>query len=176
MAPTYELIASTVLSTTPNIVTFDNIPNTFTDLLLKTSTRNSNTGSNQSNYLNINNVTTGTLYSQTIIEGSGSSASSTRIAFFGDDINIQYVPSANNTANTFGNTEIYIPNYLASTNKPLSVISVSENNTTTAYINAHAGLFRSTNAITRLDIRPFNFSTETFVVGSSFFLYGIKNS
>lgn len=174
MALTYVNIASVVLAnSTTNLVTFSSIPNTYTDLVLRISTRNTSIGSNQINELAINSTTTN--YSQTLVQGSGASASSTRYNTQ-SSFRLEYTDSSGNTANTFGSGEIYIPNYTSSNNKPASAFQVSEDNSSTAYVTAHALLWRNTSAINRLDLRPNNWGSEFFASGSSFYLYGIKNS
>ncbi len=75
------------------------------------------------------------------------------------------------TSNTFASADIYIPSYLATQNKPVSIDSATENNATEAYRAATAGLWRNTAAITSI-----NLEGGDFVSGSSFYLYGIKNS
>jgi hypothetical protein len=67
---------------------------------------------------------------------------------------------------------IYIPNYAGSSNKSVSIDSVTENNATGAYSGLTAALFASTAAIT-----SFGISTgSNFVQYSTATLYGIKNS
>jgi hypothetical protein len=77
------------------------------------------------------------------------------------------------TANTFGNTDIYIPNYAGSANKSVSVDTVEENNGTTARALLGAILWSNTAAITALGLTPVSGS---FVQYSTATLYGIKNS
>jgi hypothetical protein len=79
------------------------------------------------------------------------------------------------SANTFGSAEIYIPSYTASQNKPLSTFGVVENNSAAGgdtEIDAWANLYRDTAAISSIAIN----ARATFAAGSSFYLYGIKNS
>ena len=174
MANTYTLISSNVLGSNAASVTFSSIPQTYTDLVLRLSTRNSTGGSNQINELDFNGTTTN--YSQTLVQGSGSAVSSTRYTTQ-NYFRLEYSDSAGNTANTFGSGEIYIPSYTLSSNKTASVFQISEDNSSTAYITAHALLWRNTSAITSLVIRGNNFSGGGLLLaGSSFYLYGIKNS
>jgi hypothetical protein len=80
------------------------------------------------------------------------------------------------TANTFGNGELYIPNYAVSANKVMSATSVAENNSTTdgqTRIAADAGLWANTAAITSVTFIP---SSGSIDAGSRFDLYGIKSS
>jgi hypothetical protein len=80
--------------------------------------------------------------------------------------------SATATASTFGNIEYYIPNYTGSTYKSISMDSVAENNTTTAYAILEAGLWSDTSAINRINLTSEN--AANFVQHSTFHLYGIK--
>jgi hypothetical protein len=120
--------------------------------------------------LNFNGVT-GTSYSYTYLQGNGSAASS---GFDSSQPNsyVGYVDSANATSNTFGSLEVYIPSYTASQSKPVSTISVQENNNAAAYMRAYATLFSNSAAITSIALT----SPSNFVSGSSFYLYGISNA
>jgi len=57
--------------------------------------------------------------------------------------------------------------------EPASYFQVTEDNSTTAYVLAIANLLSSTTAISSLTFGGYGFN---FVSGSSFYLYGIKNS
>jgi hypothetical protein len=74
------------------------------------------------------------------------------------------------TANTFGNIQIYFPNYAGSTNKSYSVDSVTENNETVAYQTILAGLWSNTAAITTA---TFTAESGNFAIGSTISLYKI---
>jgi len=82
---------------------------------------------------------------------------------------------ANATANTFGNDELYIPNYTGSTYKSISSDTVSESNGSApsdAIASLWAGLWNNTAAITSITLSPG--AGGTFVQYSTFHLYGIK--
>jgi hypothetical protein len=171
MANTYTLIASNTLSSSAASVTFSSIPATYTDLVLRMSTRGDSASASATLRITLNNDSS-TLYSFTRLRGDGSSATSGRgstAAFIGA---IQD-NAGTSTSNTFTSTEIYIPSYTASQNKPLSIDNAHEDNVTLAYREAVAGLYRSTTAISRIDII---LPTTNFVSGSSFFLYGILST
>jgi hypothetical protein len=168
MPSTYTLISSNVLTTTATSVTFSAIPSTYTDLVLRCSTRGSTgTGAIRVTF----NGDTATNYSDTALIGNGSAASSSRDT----SQNEGYAYNTNNfttyTANTFSNSEFYIPNYLVSANKPLSSFGVQETNDPAAGMATTALLWRNTAAITSITL-----GITSFVAGSSFYLYGIKNS
>ena len=176
MANTYTLIASNTLSSAAASVTFSSIPNTYTDLVLKISARTDAAtiwGGNIQLELNGSSGST-SLYSNTELTGSGSAATSARNSgsgqWYGDGGRID---TAGNTANTFTSDEWYISNYTASQNKTASRSNASEQNATAAYINVSANLWRSTSAITSIFINSY---AGNFVSGSTFYLYGIKNS
>jgi hypothetical protein len=169
------LIASNTLSTSAATVTFSGIPATYTDLVLRGSTRTSDTGA-YLNYISFGfNGNTSSLYSATRLIGNSSTATSDRdTSATSFDMN-GLSPTALTTSNTFSSFEIYIPSYTASQNKPLGAFGVAENNSSTAdqsRIQADAGLFRSTTAISSITLT----SGVNFVTGSSFYLYGVKSS
>jgi len=171
MPSTYTLISSNVLSSSAASVTFSAIPSTYTDLVLKYSARLDYSAAVRDLQILINGATTN--YSYTSIRGSGSAASSNSnnarsyLTYeFGLDADTA-------TANTFASGDIYIPSYTVSQNKPMSGFTSQENNTTAAYTVATAALWVNTSAITSVQ---FNTGGGNFVSGSSFYLYGIKNS
>ena len=173
MPNTYTLISSNVLSSTTASVTFSSIPATYTDLVLRISARTNDTDANFNKLIIRPQSSFGTPYSTTFVRGDGASASSGRTSS-SDEIGIDFALDDNgNTSNTFGSIEVYIPNYTASTSKPMSIFSVSEENATTAYVEATAALSTVTAAISTVAISN---QSYYFGSGSSFYLYGIKNS
>jgi hypothetical protein len=176
MATTYELIKGETLASSAAFYSFTAIPNTFTDLVLRLSLRDDGAGT-PSTILVTFNSDTATNYSETVLYGTGASAASTRSSNSRKIGQTGYLvgDSAGNTSSTFGSLEMYIPNYLASANKPISAMSVEESNSasTGTYIAPLAGLWRNTAAITSIDI---GMGASNFVAGSSFYLYGVKNA
>ena len=168
MANTYVLIQSIFPTTSPSQVDFINIPQTYTDLLIKVSGRNSSTADNLDLYIQPYNFSIGNTY----IRGNGATVSSTRTTnqAFVDGQNMNNTSA--NTANTFSNTEFYIPNYSVSGKHVISGFMAAENNSTTAYIKLSASIDTTTTTITAFSLNCGN----GFVTGSSFYLYGIKNS
>lgn len=172
-SPTYVAIAKNVLTTSQSSITFSAIANTYTDLVVLVSARQTGTGGAfvGTAKVEFNGTTTNHSYRELFSSGTtAGSTSNTSNAFM-----LRY--SADGcTANTFGTCELYIPNYAGSTNKPMSATSVDENNTTTdgqSRIAADAGLWSNTAAITSITITPTSGSIDA---GSRFDLYGIKNS
>ena len=167
MATTYTLIDKSILVSSQTGVTFSSIPSTYTDLLVKISARNDIAEIYGNALLRFNGSSSN--YSIRALQGNGSSASS----YFASQIEFMQVGN-NATSNTFGNAEIYIPNYAGNNYKSVSLDSVGENNGTTAFARLTAGLWSDTSAITSIAITPLD--TTNWLSGSSFYLYGIKNS
>ena len=163
------LIASNTLTTSAASVTFSSIPGTYTDLVLKISSRIDSAPGSAT--LNVGINTSGNA-SYRYIQGNGATATS-----FGTSSQsrfpVSWLQQSDTTSNTFDNVEIYFPSYTNSSNKVVSSFGVQENNSTTAYMRAFAGLKNETSAITSIEILNGGYN---FVSGSSFFLYGIKNS
>ena len=180
MASSRYLIASTTLSSSAASVTFSSIPSTYKDLVLKVSARQSSSVTTSGSLrLQFNRTSfdgTITTYSDTTLLTWNTSASSFAASngyypsmYFGDN-------AGGATANTFSNGELYIPNYTSAINKPLSWFGVQENNTSTPIysVATGAGLWRDSSAITGMVIG--DAGGYNFVSGSTFTLYGLKNS
>lgn len=175
MATTYKLIDKSILSATATSVTFSSIPATYTDLKLVASIRTDRTASTAENIRVQFNSDTGSVYSDRILEGNGSSASSSLDSAVAS-IMSGYGDTDADTANTFGSYEIYIPNYLSTNAKSISSDSVVENNATTGYNVLIAGLWNPATQAAINAIKLFPQLGPNFKIGSSFYLYGIKNS
>ena len=175
MATTYTLISSNILSTSAASVTFSSIPATYTDLVLKYSSRHDNAFSISQSAITFNGSSAAN-YSETALYGNSISATSGRQSG-SSDISFMYDDANSATANTFSNTELYIPNYTVSANKPMSWFGVTENNATTsnsAMVVGNASLWRDNSAITSITILAL--ASRNFLTGSSFYLYGISNA
>ena len=170
MANTYTLIASsTVGSGGAANIDFTSIPATYTDLCLVASLRPVSGGFDGC-YIYLNNDQTSTRYTSRVLRGNGGSV----ISFVGADTTKTYAGEiTDNTASTFNNLQIYIPNYAGSSQKSFSVDSVGENNATTAYQVFTAGLYNQTTAITQVSLR---IASVNIAQHSIAYLYGIKNS
>jgi len=170
MANTYILINSvTVGSGGASDISFTSIPSTYTDLLIKLSTRDSRSG-NPYNEVSVTFNGSGT-YSRKTIYGTGTAAGSE-----GDSTGKWvYSDTTDATSNTFSNAEMYIPNYTSSNAKSISADSVTENNSSSGNtLIFAAGLGTTTSAITSITLTP-NLS-NTFLQYSTAYLYGISNS
>jgi len=164
------LISSQTLGSAAASVTFSSIPATYTDLVIRASIRSDVATTGGALNLVVNSQTSG--FSSTNVFGDGTAAASERKTAETKYIFRRSVTGTSNTSNTFASVEIYIPNYAGTIAKVASAFLVTENNTTSdAQINVFANLNTNTAAITDLSLQFTN-----FVSGSSFYLYGIKNS
>jgi hypothetical protein len=163
---TYIKIASvTVGSGGAANIDFTSIPSTYTDLLVKFSGRTDTTQYLVS--LSFNGSTSN--FTRRSVVGDGSTTAS----FSGSDGQNIVASMSSDTANTFGNTEIYVPNYAGSTYKSVSIDTVEENNGTTARALLGAILWSNTAAITSFTLTPVS---GNFVQYSTATLYGISNA
>lgn len=167
MPNTFTLIqAVTVGSGGSASIDFTSIPSTYTDLVVKLSTRNTGTDT----WMNLKFNGSSSNWSMRYFQGSGTAVSSGN-----DPANTYSVQQtiSTNTANTFGSAELYIPNYTSSNNKAVSIDHVTETNATTAYQSLTALLWSNSAAINQVTITP---NAGTFAQYSAAYLYGIKNS
>ena len=166
------LISSQTLGSAAASVTFSAIPSTYTDLVVKASLRTDQSNPTASFYIRFNG-SSATNYSRTSLYTTNASTAG---SFRESNVNgMEYGVSNADTAtsNTFANFEMYIPNYAGSTNKPSYAFGVAENNATSPiFIQVSAGLRSVTDAITSIGLVP----SGNWLSGSSFYLYGIKNS
>ena len=169
MATTFVKIQTiTVGAGGTSSIDFQNIPQTFTDLLLKVSLRTDRAVIADALDITFNNTTANRTYRELYGTGAAAVSGNSTGGLAG------YIPSASSTASVFGNTEIYIPNYRSANNKSSSVDSVGENNATTAYTHFIANLWSDTSAINRITLS--SSYSATLVQYTSATLYGIKSS
>lgn len=152
-------------------ITFNNIPQGFTDLKFVISVRSSSSGGDaiawryngdsSSSYSNVRAFTD--------IAGIYSDKPA------GTNVTPLYanIPTSSNTANTFSNTEIYIANYNNGLKKSYQADVTSENVATTAYLMFIAGSYQKQDPITSITF--FTTNTANFVQYSSITLYGISS-
>lgn len=173
MANTYIPITSTVLGTNSSSIILSSIPNTYKDLVLKVSARITQadidgpcnmrfSGDTASNY-SVNYILA---FTSAGIAGQQSNATSFNI--------VGGISAANATANTFGNLEIYIPNYANSAYKQIGLNHAPESVTTYAswlypYFGTTSGYWRNSSAVDSIELFG-----PTFVAGTSLYLYGIS--
>ena len=165
MAKTYESIATQTLGTAVPSITFTGIPQGYTDLVVVFSGNSTQTGSGVNSLrLRVNGNPT-VIYSDTGLEGNGTSASSYRST--GNDFMV--VGNISQASGPVGNVITQLMNY-SNTTTFKTVLSRSNNSQTVT--SAIVGLFRSTSAITSIEF--YRDGTNNIAVDSTFSLYGIK--
>lgn len=171
MASTYTPIATvTITGSTTDLVAFNSIPSTYTDLILVCNARSQRTGYTTSELYTYINNDSASNYSRTRIWSNGSSAYSDRntnqgLALFGE------IPAANATSGAFGIVILHLMNY-SNTSTYKTLISRNGFGQATAQGDFYVNSWRSTSAISNLSI--YNTSANYYSVGSTFTLYGIK--
>ncbi len=162
MASTYTPIATTTLGSAASSVTFNSISGTYTDLVLVC-----NFGADSASrlaYVRFNNDSA-TNYSNTYVAGTGSAASSAR----NGNMTLIYLDGTSYLQTTLtGNAIMNIQNY---SNTTTYKTAIHRYNDAAGEALASADLWRSTSAITRVDVL---ISAGNFLAGSTFTLYGIK--
>jgi hypothetical protein len=148
-------------------IDFTSIPSTYTDLVLKISARTSRASLVDAISLSLNGLATN--QTSRYLEGDGASATSNSLTSF------RTLATGNTaTANTFSNSEFYIPNYAGSTFKSASSDGVTENNATNAYAWLVANLWSATAAINQITVTDLN--SATFLQYTTATLYGISKT
>lgn len=167
MAKTYEPISTTTLGSAASSVTFSSIPGTYTDLILVVN-GSSTAGTGSRLRIGNGSVDTGSNYSFTFLEGTGSGTNTylnSNAAYIQMNNYSQFAPSP-----TYNTTEIVqIMNY-ANTTTYKTVINRS--NLAQTGVSTMVGLWRSTSAINVITYYCSN--ATTFEAGFTATLYGVK--
>lgn len=150
---------------------FSSIPSTYTDLKLVISGRGSTTSGGGRDSLLMNAVFNGSggTYSGRILRTTGTTGSSFASYMAG------YVNSSSYTANTFSNSELYIPNYTSSNQKSFSGDTTNEQNVSAydSVMGLQALLWSGTAAINQITL---SLDYGNFAQYSTATLYGISKS
>jgi hypothetical protein len=164
--PTNTPLQSIVLTSSSSSVTFSNIDQSYTDLVLVTNVKGP-TSNLESLRLRFNGDS-GTNYSVTWMRGDGTSASSGRET----SQNVLLVGRAGFQSEMFSPNIIQIINYSNTTTNKTCLVRSSAPQTTSGEAWTNVGLWRSTAAITSIVV---SLDTSLFAVGSTFDLYGISS-
>jgi hypothetical protein len=157
---TYTPIATTTLGSAQASITFNSFSG-YTDLILITSTKTSSGSADGAIVCTVNADATSN-YSHTALYGTGSSA----LSFRSSNLTKMYFGRWSN--NQYTTTKTQFNNYSNSTTYK-TVLSQGGN--TDNYIFEWVNLWRSTSAITSMELKVDDGSN--FAIGSTFTLYGI---
>ena len=160
MATTYEPIQTTTLGTAVTTVTLSSIPATYTDIICIVASPSGTEFGPGLRFGNGGTVDSGSNYSNTSLLGNGTSATSSRTS------SVTYINPY--TINNSSNNIIQILNYSNTTTYKTCLIRA---NTAASTVWANVGLWRSTAAI---DTLYFYGGANSFAIGTTFTLYGIK--
>ena len=177
MANTMTLIAtSTVGAGGTSSISFSDIPQTYTDLKILASTRDTRNSP-------------GPGYLQLTLNGSSSNFTYRFVGYYnsgpGDPGGTQagsgagnYVSFAagidNQSSGSYGNNEIHIARYASNLYKLISTEGVNQTNGAyPVWTNLHSTIWKTTSAVTSLSLVP---GSGTFMQHTTVDLYGIKNS
>lgn len=161
----YKIATVEVGSAGAATIDFTSIPQGYTDLMIKVSTRGTTANASGGYYYDITFNNTSSNRSGRYVEGAnGTTVFSATYTPWGLSTPSDF------TANTFSNNEIYIPNYAGSNYKSLSSDAVNENNASAGRIDLIAGLWSDTAAITSI---KFVQGAGNFAQYSTATLYGI---
>jgi hypothetical protein len=148
-------------------VTFNNIPQNFTDLKILISARASTANTYDNFNIRFNGSSAG--YNQRLLYGTGTAVLNQGTVFT-DRGFVCDITASTTFASTFANVELYISGYNNGNKKTYTVTSAYENNTTAAFLEITAGTWDSRQPITSLSL----FSNGgNLVQHSTVTLYGI---
>jgi hypothetical protein len=174
----YELISHQKISSATAEITFNSIPQIYSDLYLVVSARSSGTANNFTG-LKINGTSNPSNHVSRFLYGTGSSVGTVTLDDDGYNL-IAYMNLSSDTASAFATSTFYISNYRSSAAKSISIDAITENNGTAANQMIMAGLWDSTSAITSLGVISVAGSSlnasGTMEPGSSATLYGINRT
>ena len=164
---TYVKVASQTLSASVSSVTFSNIPQNYTDLILMI-TRKTNSSVYEDMKMQIN-ADTGNSYSTTTVGGwSTSSYESLRYSNYSSSIFVDADAGSSKTANYYNPVIIQLMNYSNSSTYKTWLV---RGGNTEQGVEAMVGLWRSKSAINSF---TFSLTASTFSSGSTFSIYGIE--
>ena len=160
MANTYKLIEAQTLVTAQTTLSFNNIPGTYTDLVVRVSAKSTTTG-----------------WADIVIRFNGGGGTYHNVRIYGNGGGVgsdtsewtNYSSVVNGTYQ-FSNIEYYIPDYASNRNKSWLAYNANAMNNVNQGFQTVAGGNWNGAAITSVQITDYN---TTMQAGSTFYLYGI---
>lgn len=161
-----QAIYSRTWTSAANGVSFNNIPQNYTDLMILISAKSSS-ASVDGLGIYLNGLQSPV--SNNSITGTGSGVSSSRSTYR----SVANMPGNDYTANTFGSCQIYIPNYTSTLFKQILIDNVVENNATATVMTLVSHLFLSNAPITSFMFDSASAGVNQ-VIGTTVSIYGIS--
>lgn len=170
--PTYTKIGAQTLTGNSTSVTFSNIPQNFTDLVIIVS----GVGAVQDGYsilcqVGNTSIDTGSNYSTTRIGGNGTATSSGR-ATAASYMRLQNLTGQSTTSGNVTNLLINFMNYSNGTTFKSVINRANQTNGSYPGVELLINLWRNTSPINIIQLFPF--TGASFATGSTFTLYGIE--
>ena len=170
-------LGTQTLSSPANYVTFTNIPQGYTDLVVELSVRTTQNSSGWTYMATMNNSSmVYGVYSHTTMRGFASAGTTGSFNATTSGINYIFMGTLNDAsslANAFTSTRMNIKSYTSGNPKRFIIDSVTTNNSGVVWNEGIAGTAAITAPITQLQFNPFN---QNFAAGSTFTLYGVSNT
>jgi hypothetical protein len=162
---TYTVGASSVPS-----ITISNIPQTYTDLIIKISASTNLVA----NWCDIAITPNGSTLTNNVFEITVYSLGTSVGTNNGVEFQSGFGTASSNTASTFGNSEVTIYNYTSSNSKVGNAFGASEGKQTSTLTNISASYWNSTAPITSLTFTPQ--TGASFLQYSEITIYGVSNA
>lgn len=173
MANTMTLITSyEVTGSTQAVIDIASIPSTYTDLWIKFSSRHTTAGSEDTPSIRFNNDATSNytfVFGGSVSNNALSSSGTSSTSFWCGTL-----PGAGDTSGAYSNIDIRIPNYAGTTFKKTLDIESATGAAHAVYRRIFGGYWNSTAAINRIQMQIL--SGYQFALGTTIYIYGIKNS
>lgn len=169
MPSSRKLISSTTLASSSSTVVFSSIPQTYGDLCLTYSARQSASGTVQDIYFILNSDTTNN--NRVYLRGGGGALSANRASSIAG-LYGGYVNGDTTSANSFASGELYIPKYYSTNALQASMITGQQEQATDSYAFLIAAQYTGGSAVSSITIT----GGSDFLAGCSFYLYGLEKS
>jgi hypothetical protein len=158
-----KLIQTVTLASTQTSIVFSSIPQTFTDLVILSSTR---TGDGATSVQDFGMNLGGTETFRRLNAGGSTVTASTNSGYVSVGVSNTNITAAN----TFSSNTAYILNYTSSIAKSILMDGVQQNSNASVTTRIEAGLSTNTAAVTSLSLSS---AGASFQIGTIVSLYGI---
>lgn len=173
MANTGILLASNTLGSDTASVQFTGLSQTYNDLLIIASVQDSHTGINDYATLQVAFNVGGSAVGSSMLKMLNNTVSASTSSSDGV-CKIDYIYTAAVGTGRFSPVQIYIPNYIATTKRVITATASIMRGTTPYGMGSVVSYYNDTT--TAISSITFTSSISSLKSGSSFYIYGIKNT